>query len=68
MFVIPTWRVVTQDSDGQRGRTFRVPETNLDAFLHVLTFNSIEFDVRRERNPLDIAQQTNMPPERKART
>lgn len=32
--VIATWQVVLHD-----GTQFRVPESNLDAFLRVLTFN-----------------------------
>ena len=44
MIVIPTWQVILSD-----GTLFRVPETNLDQFLHVLTFNKMEFDVRKEQ-------------------
>ena len=49
MFVIPTWRVTVKADHGGEDETYRVPETNLDSFLHVLTFNKMEFDVRKEQ-------------------
>lgn len=41
--VIPTWLVSVTD-----GETWRVPQTNLEAFIHILIFNGKEFKVRRE--------------------
>jgi len=39
MQVIPTWLVVVN------GQQYRVPKDKLDAFLDVLTFNNLEFQV-----------------------
>ena len=46
MRVIPTWVVTFGEI------TFRVPETHLESFLHILLFNGIaEFQARREPKP-----------------
>ncbi len=51
MFItIPTWRVSLLYGD-EKGVTYRVPETELDHFLHVMTFNRREFSVEREPDP-----------------
>lgn len=46
---IPTWLITLRTPDGKAAETYRVPESNLDGFLHVLTFNRMEFNVRREK-------------------
>lgn len=43
--VIPTWEVRIK----KQGIKFRVPSTNLDAFIKVMTFNNLEFDVKKEK-------------------
>lgn len=48
MIVIPTWTVLIYSDDENSSRTFRVPETRLNDFLSVLTFNKLEFTVEKE--------------------
>lgn len=48
MQIIPTYEVIV-DPDGDARQLYRVPQTNLDAFLHVLVFNNVrDFRVMRE--------------------
>lgn len=49
MIVIPTWIVRVSSEFGGEDETFRVPETSLNAFLGVLTFNKRAFSVDAER-------------------
>lgn len=46
MFVIPTWLVVVRGEP--KNEVYRVPETKLNDFLEVLTFNKREFIVQKE--------------------
>lgn len=50
MQVISTWELTYLPGDGSSQR-LRVPETNLEALIHVLIFNGvIEFTARVETN------------------
>lgn len=52
--VIPTWLVTVEQLKDSWDKPIRVPESNLDAVLHVLTFNKLEFSVRREREEVEL--------------
>lgn len=54
MFVIPTWIVVVRADP--KNEVYRVPETKLNDFLEVLTFNKREFIVQKQQEQPGVTQ------------
>jgi hypothetical protein len=49
LMVIPTWVVTLDPGNEELEERYRVPQSDLESFLKVLIFNSVEaFDVRLE--------------------
>lgn len=54
LIVHPTYIVTVKSKFDGEDEIWRVSQPNLDSFIRVVLFNGYEFDLRRERDPVEV--------------